>query len=195
LNKGVTAEVLRQTITDGTVSGQLAHFTPEVGDAVLIPAGTVHALSDVVVFEVQENSDVTFRLFDWNHLDPETNRPRPLQIDQALACINFERGGIGPKTPVMELAKPILRERLMQCDHFGVWRIQGQARFTVGAASLPRVLVCIAGTGELEQGGVDCDFAQGDVVFLPAVIGACFCRPHEAVTVLEISLPEISMTP
>ena len=195
LKPGATAEVLRQTITNGTLSAQLAHFTPSVGDAVLIPAGTVHALSDVVVFEVQENSDVTFRLFDWNHVDPETNRPRPLQIDQALACINFERGEIRPKRPVMEVAGPILRERLMQCDHFGVWRIQGEAPFTVGAASLPRVLVCAAGHGGLEQGGVDCDFAQGDVVFLPAVIGACFCRPHEAVTMLEISLPEISMTP
>jgi mannose-6-phosphate isomerase len=149
----------------------------------------------VVVFEVQENSDVTFRLFDWNHVDPQTNRLRPLQTDQALACINFERGEIVPKTPVVEVAKPILRERLMQCDHFGVWRIQGEAPFTVGAASLPRVLVCLAGEGHLKQGGADCDFAQGDVVFLPAVIGACFCRPHGAVTVLEISLPEISMTP
>jgi mannose-6-phosphate isomerase len=195
LKPGVTAEILRESITNGTVSGNLAHFAPQVGDAVLIPAGSVHALSDVVVFEVQENSDVTFRLFDWNHVDPETNRPRPLQIDQALACINFERGEIAPKKPVLEVAQPILRERLVQCDHFGVWRIQGDARFTVGAESLPRVLVCIAGSGDLEQGGVDCKFAQGDVVFLPAVIGACLCRPHGAVTVLEISLPEISMTP
>jgi mannose-6-phosphate isomerase len=195
LKAGATAEVLRQAITNGTVSEQLAHFIPKVGDAVLIPAGTVHALSDVVVFEVQENSDVTFRLFDWNHVDPQTNRPRPLQIDQALACINFKQGEIRPKTPVLEVAQPILRERLMQCDHFGVWRMQGDAPFTVGAASLPRVLVCLAGKGDLEQGGVDCDFSQGDVVFLPAVIGACFCRPHGPVTVLEISLPEISMTP
>jgi mannose-6-phosphate isomerase len=195
LKPGTNAEALRQSITQGTVSERLVDFIPKVGDAVLIPAGTVHALSDVVVFEVQENSDVTFRLFDWNHVDPETNRPRPLQIDEALACINFERGAVGPKTPVTEATGPIVRERLVQCDHFGVWRIHGDAPFSVGAASLPRVLVCLAGRGELEQGGVDCSFAQGDVVFLPAVIGACFCRPRGALTVLEISLPEISMTP
>lgn len=191
LKPGATAEVLRQAITNGTLSEQLAHFIPKVGDAVLIPAGTVHALGDVVVFEVQENSDVTFRLFDWNHIDPLTNRPRSLQIDQALACINFKQGEIGPKKPVVEAAKPIPQERLMQCDHFGVWRVQGEAPFTVGAASLPRVLVCLAGKGNLNQGGVDCDFARGDVVFLPAVIGACRCRPNGTVTLLEISLPEI----
>jgi mannose-6-phosphate isomerase class I len=69
LKPGATAEVLHRAITNGTVSEQLAHFSPKVGDAVLIPAGTAHALSDVVVFEVQENSDVTFRLFDWNHVE------------------------------------------------------------------------------------------------------------------------------
>jgi len=195
LKPGATAEVLQKAITNGTLSEQLAHFSPKVGDSVLIPAGTVHALSDVVVFEVQENSDVTFRLFDWNHIDPQTNRPRSLQIDQALACINFRQGEIVPKTPVVETTEHIPRERLMQCDHFGVWRVQGEAPFTVGAASLPRILVCLAGKGHLNQGGIDCDFAQGDVVFLPAVIGACFCRPDGEVNVLEISLPEISMTP
>ena len=44
----------------------------QTGDAVFIPAGTVHTLGDVVVFEVQENSDVTFRLYDWDRVDPET---------------------------------------------------------------------------------------------------------------------------
>ena len=71
------------------------------GDGVFIPAGTVHSLGgDVVVFEVQENSDVTFRLYDWDHVDAKTGKPRALQVDQALACIDFARvcgrsGGAG----------------------------------------------------------------------------------------------------
>jgi mannose-6-phosphate isomerase len=50
------------------VEDHLASFTPKPGDGVFMPAGTVHSLGDVVVFEVQENSDVTFRLYDWNHV-------------------------------------------------------------------------------------------------------------------------------
>ena len=65
-------------------------FTPKPGDGVFIPAGTVHSLGgDVVVFEVQQNSDVTFRLYDWDHVDAKTGQPRALQVDQALACIDF----------------------------------------------------------------------------------------------------------
>ena len=70
LRAGTSANVLRQAIAHGTVADQLASFTPRPGDAVLIPAGTVHALRDVVVFEVQQNSDVTFRLFDWDNWIP-----------------------------------------------------------------------------------------------------------------------------
>jgi mannose-6-phosphate isomerase len=54
-----------------------------------------------MVFEVQENSDVTFRLYDWNHVDATTKQPRALQVDQALACIDFAQGEIGPVAPVV----------------------------------------------------------------------------------------------
>ena len=62
----------------------LATFTPRVGDAVFLRAGTVHSLSGLVVFEVQENSEVTFRLYDWDRVDHRTGKPRPLQVEQAV---------------------------------------------------------------------------------------------------------------
>ena len=83
----------------------LASFTPRVGDAVFVRAGTVHSLSDVVVFEVQENSDVTFRLYDWDRVDPKTGKPRALQVEQAMASIDFEQVAIGPVVPVVEEAR------------------------------------------------------------------------------------------
>ena len=106
LKPGNTAETLREAIANGTVADHLASFTPKPGDGVLIRAGTVHSLSDVVVFEVQENSDVTFRLYDWDHVDPKTGQRRPLQVDQAMACIDFTQGAIGPVAPVVEKLKP-----------------------------------------------------------------------------------------
>ena len=93
LKPGTTADNLRQAITNGTVADHLAYFTPKPGNAVFLPAGTVHALGgDIVVFEVQQNSDVTFRLYDWNHVDAKTGKPRALQVDQAFACIDFCTG-------------------------------------------------------------------------------------------------------
>lgn len=79
-------------MANGTVADRLPSFRPSVGDGVLVPAGTIHSLGDIVVFEVQENSDVTFRLYDWDHLDARTCRLRPLQVEQALACVDFSQG-------------------------------------------------------------------------------------------------------
>ena len=190
LKPSTTAESLRAAIASGTVEDHLASFVPNPGDSLLVRAGTVHSLNDVVVFEVQENSDVTFRLYDWEHVDPMTGQRRPLQVDEALACIDFNQVAIVPLPSVLEEMTPVLREKLIDCEHFGVWRIRGDSPFTVGAEGMPRVLVCLAGKGDLEHGGANYAFAKGDVVLLPAVVGACSCLPWGAVALLEISLPE-----
>ena len=187
-----TADVMRAAIASGTLSDHLASFAPRLGDGVFIRAGTVHSLSDVVVFEVQENSDVTFRLYDWDNVDPQTGQRRPLQVEQAMACINFSQGVIGPVIPQIHDAKPLPWERLIHCDHFGVWRVTEEFPFVAGAAGACRVLVCLEGEGELEHAGVNYRFDKGDVLLLPAVVGACSCRPNGTVTLLEVSLPEIS---
>src|ERR1700677_15090 len=73
LEAGTTAADLRRALTNGTVAKLLAGFTPKPGDSVFLQAGTVHSLGgDVVAFEIQQNSVVTFRLYDWNHVDPKT---------------------------------------------------------------------------------------------------------------------------
>jgi len=192
LKPGTTKDNLRGAIANGKVEGHLAYFTPKTGDGILVRAGTVHSLRDVVVFEVQENSDVTFRLYDWDHVDAKTGQPRPLQIDQAMACIDFAQGAIGPVAPVVEEAKPVRRERLLDCEHFGLWRVRAESPFTIGFEGTPRVLVCIAGDGQLEHDGGNYAVGKGDVLLLPAVVGACVCRPNGAISLLEISLPDVT---
>jgi mannose-6-phosphate isomerase len=60
------------------------------GDAMFLPSGRIHALgADVVIFEIQQNSDTTYRVFDWNRRGPD-GRPRELHVEQALACIDFD---------------------------------------------------------------------------------------------------------
>jgi len=132
---------------------------------------------------------VTFRLYDWDHVDTKTDQPRALQVDQALACINFAQVAVGPVVPVVEDVKPILRERLFLCEHFGLWRIHGNLPFTVGAAGAPHVLVCIAGDGHLVHDGTNYPVGKGDVLLLPAEAGACLCRPNGDISLLDISLP------
>jgi mannose-6-phosphate isomerase len=182
---------LRLALTNGTVADYLACLTPKAGDAVFIRAGTVHSLGgDLVVFEIQQNSDVTFRLYDWEHIDARTGKQRALQVDKAMACIDFAEGPVGRVTPVVEATTPVEREKLFQCEHFWLWRLRGQSPFTVGAVGLPHLLVCIGGSGQVEHGGATYAVAKGDVFLLPAMIGVCTFRPCSAVNLLEIALPD-----
>jgi mannose-6-phosphate isomerase len=190
LKSGTTADILRESLHDGTIDDHLVSVSPKAGDAIFIPAGTVHTLGDdVVVFEVQQNSDVTFRLYDWGHIDTETKEPRPLQVDQAFACIAFGASGSGLVAPVVETTTPVERERLFDCPAFLLWRVLGQEQFTVGARAEPRVLVGIEGSGQIMQNGTPYALGKGDIWLLPAEAGECAFQPSGEVTLLEIAIP------
>jgi mannose-6-phosphate isomerase len=189
LKPGTTADGLRHAIASAAIADCMVGIVPKPGDAVFIPAGTVHTLGgDVVVFEVQQNSDVTFRLYYWGHIDAKIGKPRPLQVDQAFACIDFEGSDFGLVAPRVETTIPVERERLFDCEPFRLWRLLGQAPFPVGTTGEPRVLVCIAGSGQVEHGNTPYAVGKGDVWLLPAEAGVCTFRPSQEVTLLEIAI-------
>jgi len=191
LKPDTTEADLQRALTNGTVADHLACLTPKPGDAIFLRAGTVHSLGgDLVVFEIQQNSDVTFRLYDWDHIDPKTGKPRALQVDKAMACIDFAEGPVSRVMPDVETTTPVEHERLFHCEHFWLWRLRGQSPFTVGKADLPRVLVCIEGEGQVEHGDATFAVGKGDVFLLPAAIGTCVFRPRVAVNLLEIAIPD-----
>ena len=141
----------------------------------LRPAGTVHSLGgDVVVFEVQENSDVTFSLYDWDHVDPKTGKRRPCKSIRrlpALISARCDRPG--------DARGGERRRRSSASDSFIVnisrlWRQRGQSPFTrrrggyAAGAGMHR-----RRRGRLEHHGANYAVGKGDVLLLPAVVGAC----------------------
>jgi mannose-6-phosphate isomerase len=194
LKPGTTSQELGEALSDGTVVQHLHYVDPKPGDAFFIPAGTVHTLGDVVVFEIQQNSDVTFRLYDWDRVDAKTGQPRPLQVAEALACIDFAESSAGAVMPVVETTAHVRRELVFKCDHFWLWRLRAQSPFTVGAEGVPRVLLCIDGKGQILHGGVTHAIGKGDVFLLPAEIGVSAFQPRGGVTLLEIAIPEPPQT-
>jgi mannose-6-phosphate isomerase len=191
LRPGTTSGDLRQSLTDGTIADHLAGIVPRPGDAVFIPAGTVHTLGGgVVVFEVQQNSDVTFRLYDWEHIDAKTGQLRPLQLEQAFACIDFDGSAGGLVAPRVETTTPVEREKLFDCAAFELDRLHGESPFPVGAEAEPRVLICIEGSGHVEHHKIPYAVDKGDVWLLPAEAGICAFSPNGEVTLLEIAIPQ-----
>jgi mannose-6-phosphate isomerase len=195
LKPGATPEKMRRALAQGAVTDLLASFTPKVGDCVFLPAGIVHALGkDVVVFEIQQNSDVTFRLFDWDRVDAITGKPREIQVENAMACIDFAQGAVLPVAPNVEKSETLKRENLIRCEYFQLWRCSGKSPFTVGREGRPRILACVDGEGHLQHNAADYVVCKGDVLLIPAEIGQCVFLPRGAATLLEVALPESNIT-
>jgi mannose-6-phosphate isomerase len=90
LTPGTTEAGFRAAIANGSCASLLQRIPVRPGQCYYLPSGTVHALgAGVVVAEVQTPSDVTYRVFDWNRVEPATGKPRTLHVDDALASINF----------------------------------------------------------------------------------------------------------
>lgn len=189
LKEGTTKESLASAIQQKNVSEYLPHFQPKVGDAVYIPSGTVHTMDSVVVFEVQENSDVTYRLYDWDRIDEKTGKPRELQVDKAIECINFSQGIVEPVVPEAQIIQGINHEKLFDNEHFILWRISSHSPFTVGEDDLPRILVCAEGYGTVKFGSSRYSLNQGEVMLIPAISGIGTFEPHVVSTIFEIALP------
>src|SRR5207244_8738626 len=90
LRQAVTRDQFAQAVLDGPVA-DLVHTIPvQTGDSIFLPAGRFHAVgAGNVLVEIQQNSDTTYRVFDWNRVDQLTGKPRQLDVDQALECIDF----------------------------------------------------------------------------------------------------------
>lgn len=188
LDPGQNLATLTQAVADGSLAEHVSCFKPTPGDAVFVPAGVVHALRDVVVFEVQQNSDVTFRLFDWDRVDPRTGKLRSLQVEAALASIDFPQEPVSPAVATLDATTPARRERLLTVPQFALWRLQAGAPCTVGADREPRAVICIEGHGRIGPPDDAADVRPGDTWLLPADVGSTLLSPGQPMTVLEVGL-------
>src|SRR5438270_2969337 len=121
---GLQKPIPRQTFEAALASGSAAELVQRLqvktGDAFLIPSGRMHAIGGGnVIVEVQENSDTTYRVFDWNRVD-ETGRARQLHISEALQCIDF--GDCKP-APIAAGGESLVSHNLFAIDR---WQIQSQ---------------------------------------------------------------------
>jgi mannose-6-phosphate isomerase len=186
LRGAVGREQFETALRDGTTEELLHSFEPKVGDCVFLPAGIVHAIGGgLMVFEVQQTSDVTFRLHDWGRVDAKTGRPRELHIEQALACTDFGSGPRRPVWPSLEHAGPVERERLVQCEYFRLYRYRGSRPFVHDGGGAASVLVGLDGEMTVRGGGREDSLRPGDVMLLPATLGRVECVPAGQYLMLE----------
>jgi mannose-6-phosphate isomerase len=174
LRSGVSCEDLVGGLRRGEIEQLLYSFEPHVGDMVYLPAGTVHALGGgITIFELQQSCDITYRLFDWNRIDPKTGLGRELHVEQALSCIDFSRG---PVEPIRTEPKSI------SCDYFelSVYR----KPVTIGGDGRMRLLATYGGRA---TGCVDIE--PGRAVLIPSMMGECHLSPEPNSWLFECVVP------
>lgn len=188
LKPGVDRQQLAAAIQRSTSDECLHAFEPNVGDCVFIEAGTVHALGEgLVIAEIQQASNTTFRLFDWNRTDAQGNS-RPLHVEQSLATIDFSRGAVSPQTPTPTNASGV--ERLVSCDKFVLDRASRNETLTLNLHERFHLISVIEGKLALQSGDHNLDVATGQTVLIPACCDEITLTPKESCTWLDMYLPD-----
>ncbi len=165
----------------------------KAGDMFFIPAGTVHAITaGLLLYEVQQNSDTTFRLYDWDRVDP-SGKPRAMHIAEAEQVIDLRRHAKHKIAPLLIKRATHEEEYRVACRHFAVvkWsRVQGSV--PLNNRGRFRVLTCVAGSFELgwETGAMA--MGLGDTVLVPAACASPKLRETSAGASMLVSwLPVI----
>lgn len=169
LKPGVDQARLRQAVEAGETEDVLHSFQPEPGDVVFIPAGTVHALgAGLLIAEIQQSSDTTFRLFDWNRVDANGDS-RPLHIEPSLEVTDYDSGPVDASKPDQGLSG---WQTLVACDKFRLKSLErGDAE--VGGDGKFHVLTVPRGRATLRTESETMVLSAGQTVMLPASMPAC----------------------
>jgi mannose-6-phosphate isomerase len=190
---GIAADGFRAALRAGAAPAALHSYTPQPGDCIFLEAGTVHAIgADILLFEVQQTSDITYRLYDWDRVDAKTGLPRDLHVENALAAANFARGPCNPVVPTSTEQGGVRRERLVNCSYFTIDRITSKRAFTVGAPGECRIIAVLKADARAEMESNHANgLSMGDVVLIPAEVGECSILPAGETIVLEIGAASI----
>lgn len=171
LKRGVTRLEFKKKIADGSVADCFHRIPVRAGDVMFLPSGRVHAIGDgLVIFEIQQNSDTTYRVFDWNRVGLD-GRPRELHIAQSLASIDFndfEPELVSEKFSGNDKIKsrPLVRDRLFNVEQL---EIKNGANLLLKPKKL-QIIAVVNGQMEVKSGMESVNLNAGQFCLVPAAL-------------------------
>jgi len=186
LKTGIRKNDLAEAVAAGRTEEVLHDFEPQRGDCIFIPAGTVHALgAGLLIAEIQQASDTTFRLFDWNRVD-KTGQGRPLHIQESLNVIDEHAGPVQPVIPIQDEADA---ETLVRCEKFVLKRRRTSSSISLGGDDRMRLIAAVEGGVVVQSGTSEERLDRGETLLIPAAAGELQISPqHSDAETLEITL-------
>ena len=179
LKKGIGKKEFESALAQGKVANCFHRLETEAGQAMFLPSGRVHAIgAGNVILEIQQNSDTTYRVYDWGRLD-DAGKPRALHVKEALATIQWE-----DHEPAFVQPRG---ERLLVCDFFKItrwWVAPGEVREVVPNAKSFRYL--FVADGKLKEEGSGEEWPKGTARFISADHGSVLLHGLEDSTVVQV---------
>lgn len=162
LKPGTTKEQFAQAIENGTCENYLVKVPVRVGECHFLPSGTCHAIgAGLLIAEIQQPSDTTYRVFDWNRVDPATGQGRQLHVADALESIHFDPSG--DNLSVKRTG------RLVDADEFKVDKGHQMPGCEVLLMGQMKVLTILSGRGRIIAEQMEAvDFVKGNTLLIPA---------------------------
>jgi len=185
-NQKVTEQQYVAAVEEGTLESLLKFYPVKAGDTFMIPAGTVHAIGKgVLLAEIQQPSDITFRIFDWNRVDQNGNS-RELHTEEAIDAIHFEEnvGDFKVKyTPEMNktvtlVHSPFFNTNVLEMD------MQVEKSFVQLDSFV--IYMCLEGSAFLVSGDFKERLETGEVVLVPAEVDRLTIIPDSKAKLLEV---------
>lgn len=184
LRPGVDHRQLADAIRQGTCENLLHRFQPQAGDCLFIPAGTVHALgAGILVAEVQQSSDTTYRLYDWNRVGTD-GKPRPLHVEQGLAAVDFQRGPVDPLQP--QPTDHPWCTCLVACEKFIMDRWDFDRPQATGGDDRFHIVCVLQGAVRIEGDPQIAPLSKGGTALLPASLGRVRLVPQQPTVLLDV---------
>ena len=174
LAPGITKEDFARRVEAGDVESALQYLEVTAGDVIDIPPGTVHALGEgIVLAEIQQNSNATYRVYDYDRVDAAGNK-RPLHVEKALQVIDYaskKRGKVTPGAPE-QLSVASTKQALTANFHFAVefYQVNDLVNETA-AGDRFYIYTVLEGEGTIRFGDTETPVRQGESVLIPAVLG------------------------
>jgi mannose-6-phosphate isomerase len=177
----ITRDRFEKKLCDGTIIDQVQRILVRSGDAVFLPAGRVHAVgAGNLLIEIQQNSDTTYRVFDWNRIDRTTGNQRELHIEQALESIDFE--DVRPKL-IESDSELLISHGLFEIHKWNLDEPREAARHGEFA-----IICCL--TGKLISANVE--IAPGEVCLVPTRLENRQLKPLASGTsLLRVTIPKL----
>jgi len=187
----VTLDDFKRAIADGTAERCLERVPLRAGEAVFVSAGSAHTIGPgFVLCEVQQQSDLTYRVYDYNRRDAQ-GRARELHIDKALDVMRFGRQTCGRLEPVRVERGGVTESHFVACKYFATerWDFAATARATSSREHFDVVIV-LEGSGSIRWGSKSVDYAPAHVWLMPAALGEYEFVPSARTSLLRTYVPD-----